>query len=216
MNYEAFRREYTAGGLTAGQLQDNPVSQFKLWLAQAVESGIPDPTAMVLGTVDDALGLWQRIVLCKGIDARGFSFYTNYQSNKAGSITRNARVSLLFPWNAIDRQVIVAGTVSKLDESSSAAYFASRPRGSQIAAWASQQSQPVADRSALEAEVARLTQEFDGGDVPLPPFWGGYVVEPGAVEFWQGRESRLHDRFRYLRGTEGSSAHDWRIVQLQP
>lgn len=216
MNYEAFRREYTAGGLTAGQLQDNPVSQFKLWLAQAVESGIPDPTAMVLGTVDDALGLWQRIVLCKGVDERGFSFFTNYQSNKANAIAQNARVSLLFPWNAIDRQVIVSGTVSKLDEAASASYFASRPRGSQIAAWASQQSQPVDDRSALEAEVARLSAEFDGGDVPLPPFWGGYVVEPLAVEFWQGRENRLHDRFRYLRSEVDGTACAWQVVQLQP
>jgi len=212
MDYEKFRREYTAGGLSAEQLDANPLVQFKRWMEQAISAGVPDPTAMVLATSDTTFGLWQRIVLCKGVDEVGFSFFTNYESNKACAIQAQPAVSLLFPWNAIDRQVMVAGSARKLDESTAAAYFASRPRGSQIAAWASRQSQPVQGREALKEAVERVTREFEGGEVPLPPFWGGFIVVPEAVEFWQGRESRLHDRFRYVRAGNGQ----WDLTQLQP
>jgi pyridoxamine 5'-phosphate oxidase len=212
VNYEDFRREYTAQGLSADALSADPLQQFQQWMDQALKSDLTDPTAMVLATVDAAGEPWQRIVLCKGIDARGFSFFTNYESDKARAIAGNNAVSLLFPWNAIDRQVIVAGRVRKLEADEAGAYFATRPRDSQVAAWASEQSHPVSDRAALEARFAQLAEQFDGAQVPLPPFWGGFCVEPHRIEFWQGRESRLHDRFRYTRQAGG----DWTVVRLQP
>ncbi|MFK7976918.1 MAG: pyridoxamine 5'-phosphate oxidase [Halioglobus sp.] len=212
MNYEDFRREYIAQGLSANQLQENPIEQFHQWMQQAVASELVDPTAMVLGTVDEQGDPWQRIVLCKGVDQDGFTFFTNYKSGKAQAMASNANVSLLFPWNALNRQVIVAGTAQKVSEEVSAAYFASRPRESQIAAWASSQSELLAGREALEAQFADIERRFADGNVPLPPFWGGYRVVPHLMEFWQGRESRLHDRFRYRLLSDNS----WQVTQLQP
>jgi pyridoxamine 5'-phosphate oxidase len=181
-------------------------------MKQAVLAQLIDPTAMVLGTIDEHGKLWQRIVLCKGVDAQGFTFFTNYDSDKARAIAAHAGVSLLFPWNALDRQVIVTGEASKIGEEEAAAYFASRPRESQIAAWASRQSRAIAGRSVLEEQVAEQLQRHAEAEVPLPPFWGGYRVIPREVEFWQGRESRLHDRFRYQLQANGQ----WEITQLQP
>ena len=212
MRYEQFRREYTAAGLTREMLDACPLRQFELWFAQAVTAQLNDPTAMVLATVDESGAPWQRIVLLKGVSNGGFVFYTNYDSDKARAIARDQRVSLHFPWNTLDRQVIVAGVVQKTDSAEAAAYFASRPRESQIAAWASRQSKNIGDRAALEAQALRMRERFGDGDIPMPPFWGGYRVLPERLEFWQGGAHRLHDRFVYRRGTE----REWEIERLQP
>ena len=167
---------------------------------------------MVLATVDEQGAPWQRIVLLKGLSAGGLVFYTNYASAKASAIARNPQVSLLFPWNELDRQVIVAGTVEKMTVAESASYFATRPRESQIAAWASRQSRPVSSRALLLEELRAMRNKFGRGEIPLPDFWGGYRVIPRCIEFWQGGEHRLHDRFIYSR----SAADGWDIEQLQP
>ncbi|TCO74669.1 pyridoxamine 5'-phosphate oxidase [Chromatocurvus halotolerans] len=212
MKFESYRREYTAGGLTRDALDASPLRQFEQWLEQAVNAGLSDPTAMSLATRDADGSLWQRIVLLKGISNGGFVFYTNYRSNKAKAIAADPRVSLLFPWNELDRQVIVAGVAEKMSMTESARYFLSRPRESQIAAWASRQSRPVPARAALEAEMSRLKAQFAAGEVPVPDFWGGFRVVPQRVEFWQGGEHRLHDRFVYTRIDDES----WEVEQLQP
>lgn len=207
-----YRREYTAGGLAAPELDASPIRQFEHWLQQAVDAGLADPTAMSIGTVDEDGLPWQRLVLLKGVSEAGFVFYTNHGSDKARAIAAEPRVSLLFPWNELDRQVIVGGVAERMSMRESASYFLSRPRESQIAAWASRQSRPVNGRALLEAEVRKLRQKFADGEVPVPDFWGGYRVRPERIEFWQGGEHRLHDRFRYARGDDGS----WSITQLQP
>ena len=212
MHYEEFRREYTAGGLTRDMLDPDPLAQFEHWLQQSVQAGLEDPTAMVLATVDEAGLPWQRIVLLKGMSQGGFVFYTNYGSNKARAIANNPIVSLLFPWNELDRQVIVGGRVEKMSVAESASYFVTRPRDSQIAAWASRQSRPVSARALLEKQVQVLKEKFGNGEIPLPDFWGGYRVIPERIEFWQGGEHRIHDRFLYSQATPG----DWEISQLQP
>ena len=212
MSYEDFRREYTAGGLQRTMLDQDPLRQFEQWLEQAVHAGLEDPTAMVLATVD-ADGLpWQRIVLFKGLSNGGFVFYTNQSSNKAQDIARQPVVSLLFPWNELDRQIILRGQAEKLSTVESAAYFVSRPRKSQIAAWASQQSRPLSARAVLEQQFNAIRDKFENGAIPMPDFWGGYRVLPQQIEFWQGRRSRMHDRFRYFREADD----DWRIERLQP
>jgi pyridoxamine 5'-phosphate oxidase len=189
-----------------------PLRQFEGWLEQAVKAGLDDPTAMVLATIDERGIPWQRIVLLKGLSAGGFVFYTNHGSDKARAIEREPAVSLLFPWNSLDRQVIVGGTAQKMGYAESAAYFITRPRESQIAAWASHQSRPVSARVLLEQQALIIRRKFGDGEIPMPDFWGGYRVIPRRIEFWQGREHRLHDRFVYSREAEG----DWRIEQLQP
>ncbi len=212
MRYEEFRREYTAGGLTRQMLDDCPVRQFERWLEQAVQAGLDDPTAMVLATVDENGAPWQRIVLLKGISAGGFVFYTNHGSDKGRAIEHTPAVSLLFPWNALDRQVIVAGTAQKMSYAESASYFITRPRESQIAAWASHQSRPISTRALLEQQAQIIRKKFGDGEIPMPDFWGGYRVVPQRIEFWQGGEHRLHDRFLYQQNAAG----DWQIEQLQP
>lgn len=212
MRYEEFRREYTAGGLSREMLDASPLSQFETWLEQAVRAGLEDPTAMVLATVDEQGLPWQRIVLLKGLSDGGFVFYTNHGSDKARSIAREPVVSLLFPWNDLDRQVIIAGEAEKMGYVESASYFVTRPRESQIAAWASRQSRPIGARALLEKEVRIIREKFGKGEIPMPDFWGGYRVKPSRIEFWQGGENRLHDRFLYTRGERD----DWDIEQLQP
>ncbi len=212
MQYEEFRRQYTAGGLTREMLDGCPLRQFERWLEEAVLAGLKDPTAMVLATVGEGGMPWQRIVLLKGMSHGGLVFYTNYGSNKARAIAANPLVSLHFPWNELDRQVIVCGRVEKMTVAESAAYFVTRPRESQIAAWASRQSRPVSARALLEKQVSVLKERFGNGEIPLPDFWGGYRVLPERFEFWQGGEHRLHDRFLYRRQHEGG----WIIEQLQP
>ena len=212
MRYEDFRREYTAGGLTREMLDASPLLQFETWLEQAVRADLKDPTAMVLATVDE-LGLpWQRIVLLKGMSDGGFVFYTNHGSDKATAIAREPRVSLHFPWNELDRQVIVGGVAEKMGRLESASYFITRPRESQIAAWASRQSRPIGARALLEKQAHIIREKFAKGEIPMPDFWGGYRVVPRRIEFWQGGENRLHDRFLYSR----DERDEWQIEQLQP
>lgn len=212
MRYENFRREYTAGGLSRDMLDPCPLQQFEAWLQQAVRAGIEDPTAMVLSTIDDQGLPWQRIVLLKAIAKGAFVFYTNYQSNKARAIAERPGVSVLFPWNELDRQVIVAGRAEKMGQLESARYFLTRPRESQVAAWASQQSRPVSARAVLEKQALAIREKFRAGEIPMPDFWGGYRVVPDRIEFWQGGENRLHDRFLYTR----EASDGWRIERLQP
>ncbi len=212
MRYEEFRREYTAGGLTRDMLDPCPLRQFEHWLEQAVKAGLEDPTGMVLATVNEQGLPWQRIVLLKGLSHGGFVFYTNNGSAKAEDIARQPIVSLLFPWNELDRQVIIGGEAQKMSLAESASYFVTRPRESQIAAWASRQSRPISARALLEKQVHVLREKFGKGQIPVPDFWGGYRVIPQRIEFWQGGEHRLHDRFEYTRQSDDS----WDIEQLQP
>jgi pyridoxamine 5'-phosphate oxidase len=211
VRYEDFRREYVAGGLRRDTLDDCPIRQFEQWLQQTVRAGIDDPTAMSLATIDAEGNPWQRIVLLKGVSTAGFVFYTNLGSAKARAMAGESRVSLLFPWNMLNRQVIVGGRAEKMSMAESTRYFLSRPRESQLAAWASQQSRPIPTRALLEEQFQAMRRKFSEGDIPMPDFWGGYRVVPERIEFWQGGEHRLHDRFLYTRRPEG-----WHIEQLQP
>jgi pyridoxamine 5'-phosphate oxidase len=199
------------GGLRRAQLPAEPFSLFSLWQQQALESGLIDATAMVLATASAGQPS-QRIVLLKGCDESGFVFYTNYHSRKAQEIQANANVSLLFPWHALERQVKIAGLVQQTTQAESAAYFASRPRDSQLAAWASPQSQPLQSREELQQRLQEVTERFDNQPVPLPANWGGYRVVPHEIEFWQGGAHRLHDCFRYSRQVDGV----WKLNRIAP
>ena len=178
---------------------------------QALEAGIQDPTAMSVATVDSSGKPWQRMVLLKEFDQRGFVFYTNLGSRKAKDIEGNPQVSLHFPWLQLDRQVIVGGRAERLSTVDVMKYFLSRPKGSQLAAWASKQSSRINSRQALETQFAQVKEKFSKGEIPLPDFWGGFRVVPEEIEFWQGGEQRLHDRFSY-----GLDNGDWEISRLSP
>jgi len=201
------RRDHDAGALEAGDLGPDPIAAFQRWLAAMVEAGEPDANAMVLATADATGAPSARTVLLRGIDDRGFAFYTNRDSRKGRELGDNPRAALVFLWLAARRQVLVSGAVEEVADEESDAYFASRPRGSQLSAWASPQSSPVASRAELDARVAEAAARFEGRQVPRPPFWGGYRVVPEAMEFWQGRADRLHDRFRFTRSTGGWAVH---------
>ena len=211
MSLQDNRREYDYGKLTRESLLDNPFEQFKLWMDQALEAGIQDPTAMSVATVDSSGKPWQRMVLLKEFDQRGFVFYTNLGSRKAKDIEGNPQVSLHFPWLQLDRQVIVGGRAERLSTVDVMKYFLSRPKGSQLAAWASKQSSRINSRQALETQFAQVKEKFSKGEIPLPDFWGGFRVVPEEIEFWQGGEQRLHDRFSY-----GLDNGDWEISRLSP
>ncbi|MDA8787139.1 pyridoxamine 5'-phosphate oxidase, partial [Porticoccaceae bacterium] len=208
---EENRREYDYGKLSRESLLDNPFDQFSLWMNQAIEARVQDPTAMSVATVSSEGKPWQRMVLLKGLDKKGFVFYTNLGSRKAKEIEANAQVSLHFPWLQLDRQVIIGGRAERLSAVEVVKYFLSRPKESQLAAWASKQSSRINSRQALETQFAQIKEKFSKGDVPLPDFWGGYRVVPEEIEFWQGGESRLHDRFSY-----GLDGDDWEISRLSP
>ena len=211
MSLEDNRREYDYGRLSRDSLLDDPYAQFELWMKQALEANIQDPTAMNVATVDSNNQPSQRMVLLKQFDQRGFVFYTNLESRKAMDIKKNARVSLHFPWLQLDRQVIVAGCAEPLTSDEVMQYFKSRPLESQIAAWASKQSSKISSRQVLEQQYHDIKEKYATGEVPLPDFWGGYRVVPEEVEFWQGGEKRLHDRFRFVRKPKG-----WVINRLSP
>lgn len=212
MNVENLRQHYMREGLRRETLNPDPFGQFALWYKETMDSGIPEPTAMCLATVGPDGQPWQRMVLLKIFDQRGFVFFTNYSSRKAAQISGNPKVSLLFPWQALGRQVKITGQASKIPSAESLKYFVTRPRGSQIGAWASPQSQVISTRAMLDTMVDEIKRKFADGQIPLPTHWGGYRVTPETMEFWQGRENRLHDRFHYRRVAAG----DWSVERLAP
>lgn len=212
LKLEDFRREYTRGGLDRTDLADNPLVQFKTWMEQTIKSGIPDPNAMTVATVDATGQPSQRIVLLKNLDEKGFVFYTNLNSRKAQDLKQNPKVSLHFPWYFLERQVKVCGVVEPLSSVEVFKYFVTRPRESQLGAWASQQSRPISSRALLMQQFEAMKNKFAKGDIPLPDFWGGYRVKPHQIEFWQGGEHRLHDRFEYNLQADNT----WRIERLEP
>lgn len=211
MKIEDVRREYISGGLKHEDLAPEPFSQFKKWLQQAIDAELKDPTAMCVATVDEHGQPSQRIVLLKDFDENGFVFYTNLGSRKASEIGGNNKVCLHFPWHNMERQVIVYGSAERLSNSEVMKYFLSRPKESQIAAWASDQSRPIRSRQVLMQKFSEFKHKFAKGDVTLPSFWGGYRVKAHQIEFWQGGESRLHDRFMYT-----LDETSWSIEQLAP
>jgi pyridoxamine 5'-phosphate oxidase len=217
MNISDLRREYELGGLDDGDLDDDPFAQFGLWLDQAMAADPLDPTSVVLATADRRGRPSARVVLLKGFDEQGFVFFTNYDSRKGRELAENPWAALAFFWAALDRQVRVEGEVEKVSAAESDAYYASRPLGSRLGAWASPQSRPLASRDDLEQALVRLAEEAEARQVrgeilPRPEFWGGYRLRPESIEFWQGRPSRLHDRFLYERQPDGL----WRRTRLAP
>jgi len=192
-------------------LSQDPLELFEHWFADAKRAGVDVPEAMTLATATGGGVPSARMVLLKGADEGGFVFYTDYGSRKSEELEQNPRAALVFYWRPLGRQVRVEGSVERVSEPESAAYFATRPRGSQLAAWASQQSRPLGSREELERRYAELEREYEGRDVPLPPHWGGYRLRPEAIEFWEHRENRLHDRLRYTRAREG-----WKVERLSP
>jgi len=208
---EELRKQWMSRGLIRETLNPDPTKQFEYWYAEAIDSGIPEPNAMSLATVDADGQPWLRTVLLKLYDEAGFVFFTNYESTKAQQIATSNKVGLLFPWVALGRQVKISGTAEKIPTAESMKYFASRARGSQIGAWASPQSQVISSRSLLDAKIDEIKRKFTRGDIPLPSFWGGYRVTPFEIEFWQAREERLHDRFVYTK-----NAGRWEIERRAP
>jgi pyridoxamine 5'-phosphate oxidase len=207
----AAREEYTRGGLVEGDLLPDPVSMFRRWYDDAHAAGLHEPNAMVVATVSSDFAPAARLVLLKGVSEDGFVFYTNTRSRKGLELAGNPRCALLFPWHPLERQVRIDGTAALLGREAVDAYFAVRPRGSQLGAWASHQSHVVTGREELSAAYDDAERRFDGGEVPTPEEWGGYLVRPESVEFWQGRPGRMHDRLVYRRTPDG-----WRTERLAP
>ncbi|PUA30333.1 MAG: pyridoxamine 5'-phosphate oxidase [Cellvibrio sp. 79] len=212
LKLDDFRREYTQGGLELADLAASPFEQFNRWMEQTIQSGIPDPNAMTIATVDASGQPSQRIVLLKHLDEKGFVFYTNLNSRKAQDLKSNPKISLHFPWYFLERQVKVCGVVEQLSTAEVLKYFVTRPRDSQLGAWASQQSKPISSRALLMQQFESMKNKFAKGEVPLPDFWGGFRVKPHQIEFWQGGAARLHDRFEYNLQQNGS----WLIQRLEP
>ena len=212
LDLESLRTEYTKGGLARENLHENPIEQFKRWMQQTIDAKIPDPNAMTVATVDATGQPSQRIVLLKNLDEKGFVFYTNLKSRKAQDLLQNPKVSLHFPWYFLERQVKVCGVVEQLSTAEVLKYFVSRPRDSQLGAWASHQSRPISSRALLIQQFETMKNKFSKGEIPLPDFWGGFRVKPHQMEFWQGGAARLHDRFEYNLQTDNS----WTITRLEP
>jgi pyridoxamine 5'-phosphate oxidase len=210
LDISALRKEYTREELSKASVAAQPMEQFGRWFDEAMAASLPEPTAVTLATADAEGRPSCRVVLLKGID-HGFVFYTNYASKKGRQLAENPHAALLFFWPELERQIRIEGIVEQVTQQESAAYFATRPHGSKIGAWASQQSSVIASRDVLAARVAQLEQQYANAEIPLPPTWGGFRLIPNEVEFWQGRASRLHDRIRY-RVVEGA----WVIERLSP
>lgn len=206
-----FREDYHRAALDLVDLDRDPIDQFIAWFDNAVSAGVVEPNAMTLATVDAAGRPSARVVLLKQVAAPGFTFFTDYRSRKGRDLDANPAAALCFHWKPLERQVRITGRVDRLDTASSAAYYHSRPRGSQIEAWVSTQSTPIASRTELEQEHARVATEYEGKEIPLPPHWGGYRLVPDQIEFWQGRSNRMHDRFLYTRTESG-----WHRERLSP
>ena len=213
MNLADERRNYLRGELHRADLRTDPIEQCNLWLEDANGAGVIEPTALSLATVGRDGRPRVRTVLLKGLTQEGFVFFTNFESRKGHQLGENPQASLLFPWLALERQIIVTGPVQPVGEAASRVYFNSRPRESRLAAWASRQSDVLATRDELDASLAAVQAKYgEEGEVPLPPFWGGYRVRPQTIEFWQGRANRMHDRFEYTRQGDGT----WSITRLSP
>ncbi|MBY0418476.1 MAG: pyridoxamine 5'-phosphate oxidase [Pararheinheimera sp.] len=212
MKIADIRRSYTMDKLDLDKLNADPFLQFEAWLKDAVAAELPDPTAMCVATVDASGQPSQRLVLLKDVSSQGFVFYTNLGSRKASELELNPKVCLHFPWHPLERQVIVYGTAERVPTSQVMSYFLSRPKESQLAAWASEQSRPVSTRQVLMQKFAEIKHKFEQGEVPVPSFWGGFLVKPHQIEFWQGGEHRLHDRFMYKQQADSS----WAIERLCP
>ncbi|MEU1022520.1 pyridoxamine 5'-phosphate oxidase [Streptomyces sp. NPDC005900] len=213
------REQYVTEGLVEADLPADPMAQFARWFKEAARAKdvLPEPNAMIVSTVDAEGRPSSRTVLLKGFDERGFVFFTNYDSRKARELAGNAHVSLLFPWHPVARQVIVSGTAARVGREETVAYFRTRPHGSQLGAWASAQSSVLASRDELDRAYADLLARYPVGEqVPVPPNWGGFRVTPRAVEFWQGRRNRLHDRLRYVRTPDDKGGKDWHLERLSP
>jgi pyridoxamine 5'-phosphate oxidase len=206
------RYDHAADGLRRRDVDPDPIKQFANWFTAAIEAGIRDVNAMSLATASADGRPSVRIVLLKGFSADGFVFFTNYESEKGRQLTDNPHAALAFYWIELDRQIRITGPVEKTSREESDGYYHSRPTGSQLGAWASEQSQVIDGRQILDARLAQMTERFAGKPIPLPPHWGGFLVRPEMMEFWQGRPNRLHDRFRYQREPDGS----WKIERLAP
>jgi pyridoxamine 5'-phosphate oxidase len=207
-----FRKEYTKGKLDTEALTANPMDLFQKWLHEAINAELPDPNAMTVATVGANGQPSQRIVLLKDVSEDGFVFFTNLGSRKAKELQHNNKVSLHFPWYFIERQVRVCGTAELLSRKAVAKYFFSRPKDSQLGAWASKQSSPISTKQLLVTQFMQMKEKFANGEVPVPDFWGGYLITPEQIEFWQGGEHRMHDRFEYNKSIDGS----WSTARLMP
>jgi pyridoxamine 5'-phosphate oxidase len=209
------RQEYAQAELDRTHVADDPIDQFRDWFDEALDAEVHEPNAMTLATAAPDAAPSARIVLLKGVDERGFRFYTNYESQKGRELSQNPNVALVFWWPPLERQVRIEGRAERLPEAESTEYFHSRPRGSQLGAWASPQSRVVDSREDLEENLADVTAEYEDDEtIPRPPHWGGYVVRPTTIEFWQGRPNRLHDRLQYHRDNPESA--DWTLERLAP
>ncbi len=209
---QKLRKEYTQAGLHESDAASDPIEQFRKWFGEALAANLHEPNAMTLATATPDGRPAARVVLLKGYDERGFVFYTNRESRKGRELEGNPYCALVFYWGELERQVRIEGRAFRIPGEDSDAYYGSRPRGSQLGAWVSEQSRPVGDRGILEKRLWELEAKNEGYEIPRPSFWGGYRVEPEAIEFWQGRENRLHDRLLYRR----SDGEGWRIERLQP
>lgn len=213
MNIASIREDYLMSSLHENEVDKNPIIQFQQWFEQALQANVHEMNAMILGTIDENNKPHSRVVLLKGIEENSFIFFTNYHSHKAKNIDSNPNISLLFFWHELQRQVRIEGVATKISEQASEIYFASRPRESQIGAWASHQSEKLDNRETLEQRMKELEKQYENKIVPKPPHWGGFSVTPSCIEFWQGRANRLHDRILYYKINEIGL---WNICRLNP